>query len=76
MTVSGRRVELVPGCTEVYEFSTLTTELRRLVELEHVDAIVAASGGADQIVLRDVARRYPGVIFLPVVHGSEGGDPE
>jgi ABC-type branched-subunit amino acid transport system substrate-binding protein len=69
VTVAGRRVELVPGCTEVYEFSTLTAEVRRLVELEHVDAIVAAAGGADEIVLRDVARRYPEVMFLPVVHG-------
>lgn len=67
--VAGRRVELVLGCTEVYEFSTLTAELRRLVEREHVDAIVAASGGADEIVLRDVARRYPEVAFVAVVHG-------
>ena len=29
--VAGRNVELVPGCTESFEFSTLTTELRRLV---------------------------------------------
>ena len=42
--VAGRNVELVPGCTESFEFSTLTTELRRLAEQEHVDAIVAAGG--------------------------------
>ena len=69
VTVAGRRVELVPGCTEIYEFSTLTAEIRRLVELEDVDAIVAAAGGADEVVLRDVARHYPEVVFLPVVHG-------
>ncbi|HEY3192564.1 MAG TPA: ABC transporter substrate-binding protein [Solirubrobacterales bacterium] len=67
--IAGRTVELVPGCTEIYEFSTLTTEVRRLIEREHVDAIVAASGGADEVVLREVARRYPKVVFLPVVHG-------
>src|SRR5262245_57999804 len=67
--VAGRKVELVPGCTEVSEFSTLTTEVRRLIERDHVDAIVAGSGGADEIVLQQIARRYPQVIFLPVVHG-------
>src|SRR5262249_45314540 len=64
--------ELVPGCTEIYEFSTLTTEVRRLIEREHVDAIVAGSGGPDEIVLRELARRYPHVIFLPAVHGPRG----
>ena len=39
------------------------------MELEHVDAIVAAGTGPDQVVLRDVAGRHPGVVFLPVVHG-------
>ncbi len=67
--VAGRNVELVPGCTETFEFSTLTTELRRLAEQEHVDAIVAAAGSADEIVMRDVAHRYPRVAFLPVAHG-------
>jgi ABC-type branched-subunit amino acid transport system substrate-binding protein len=67
--VAGRAVELVPGCTEAFEFSMLNTELRRLVEVERVDAIVAAATGVDQIVLRDVARRHPKVPFLAVVHG-------
>jgi branched-chain amino acid transport system substrate-binding protein len=67
--VTGRRVQIVPGCTEVLEFSTLTTEVRRLIEREHVDAIVAAGIGADEVALRDVAARYPHVVFLPVVHG-------
>ncbi len=67
--VAGRKVELVRGCTESFEFSTLTTELRRLAEQEHVDAIVAAGGSADEVVMRDVARRHPRVAFLPVAHG-------
>jgi branched-chain amino acid transport system substrate-binding protein len=67
--VGGREVELVPGCTEIYEFSALTAEVRRLVEQEDVDAVVAAAGGADEVVLREVAKRYPEVVFLPVVHG-------
>jgi branched-chain amino acid transport system substrate-binding protein len=67
--VAGRQVEIVPGCTELWEFSTLTTEVRRLVEDEHVDAIVAGGTGPDEVVLREVARRYPKVVFIPVVHG-------
>ncbi len=69
VSIAGREVELVPGCTEAFEFSMLNTELRRLAELEHVDAIVAAGTGPDQVILREVARRFPGVVFLPVVHG-------
>ena len=67
--VAGRPVELVPGCTEAVEFSIFARELRRLAELERVDAIVAAGTGPDELVLRDVARAHPGVVFLPVVHG-------
>jgi branched-chain amino acid transport system substrate-binding protein len=68
-TVAGRPVRLVWGCTEALEFSTLTRELRRLAEDEHVDAVVAAGTGSDEVVLRDVARAHPGVVFVPVVHG-------
>ena len=39
-------VELVPGCTEVWRVQhARRTEARRLVEREHVDAIVAGGGG-------------------------------
>jgi branched-chain amino acid transport system substrate-binding protein len=68
-TIAGRPVELVTGCTELYEFSTLTSEIRRLVEREHVDVVVGGGSGADDLVLRDVAPLYPRVSFLPAVHG-------
>ena len=58
--VGGRTVEFVPGCTEIWEFAGLTAETRRLIEREHVDAIVAAGSGVDEVGLRDVARLYPG----------------
>jgi branched-chain amino acid transport system substrate-binding protein len=67
--VAGRDVELVRGCTEIYELATFTNEVRRLVENERVDALVAGVGGPDQIILRDLARRYPGV---PVVLAGPG----
>jgi branched-chain amino acid transport system substrate-binding protein len=68
--VAGRPVELVTGCTEVNEFSVLTRELRRLAEDEDVDAIVAAGSGPDGVIMRDVAREHPEVVFLPAVHGA------
>jgi branched-chain amino acid transport system substrate-binding protein len=68
--VAGRKVEIVPGCTEVWEFSALTAEVRRLAEREHVDAIVAASTGPDEVVLRQVAKLYPRIVFLAVSHGA------
>src|SRR3954463_4813730 len=68
-TIAGRPVELVRGCTELYEFSTLTAEIRRLVEREHVDVVVAGGSGPDDVAVRDVAALYPHVSFLPVTHG-------
>jgi branched-chain amino acid transport system substrate-binding protein len=58
--IGGRRVELVQGCAETAEHTVFIEEARRLVELDHVDAIV---GGAS-VVTRDVARRYPDVPFV------------
>ncbi|MDQ5831980.1 MAG: ABC transporter substrate-binding protein [Actinomycetota bacterium] len=69
VTVAGRSVELVTGCAEAAEFSVITAELRRMAELEKVDAVVAGSAGADEIVIRDVARGHPQTVFLPAVHG-------
>jgi branched-chain amino acid transport system substrate-binding protein len=67
--VAGRPVELLHGCGEALEFSALTTEVRRLVEREHADVVVAAGTGSDEVVLRELAARHPGTLFLPVVHG-------
>ena len=68
-TVGGRPVELVPACIESLGFSMLTRELRRLAEDEDVDAVVAASTGLDEMVLRDVARTHPAVSFVAIAHG-------
>ncbi len=68
--VAGRRVEVVRGCGESGEFSTLTQVARQLIEREHVDVIVA--GGfvpADGIPLRELARRYPDVVFVAASSG-------
>jgi branched-chain amino acid transport system substrate-binding protein len=59
-TVGGRKVELVRGCSETGEEAVFIDEARRLVEEEHVDAVI---GGAS-VVPRELARRYPDVPFL------------
>jgi branched-chain amino acid transport system substrate-binding protein len=68
--VAGHGVEVVRGCGETGEFATLTQVVRRLVEQEHVDVVVAGGPFAvDGIPLRDLARRYPEVAFLPAAGG-------
>ena len=59
-TAGGRKVELVRGCAETGEFTVFLEEVRRLVEKEHVDAIVGGNGPS----IRDVARLYPTVPFV------------
>jgi branched-chain amino acid transport system substrate-binding protein len=68
--VAGRPVEVVRGCSESGEFSTLTQVARQLIEREHVDVIV--NGGffpVDGIPLRELARRYPDVVFVAASSG-------
>lgn len=67
ITVAGREVELVRGCSEAGEHTVYIEEARRLVETEHVDALV---GGAS-VVARDVARRYPEVPFVAVFYADQ-----
>ena len=68
--VAGRPVEIVRGCGESGEFSTLTQVARQLIEREHVDAVV--EGGffpVDGIPLRELAHRYPDVVFVAAASG-------
>ena len=58
--VGGRSVVLVQGCVETGEHTVFVEEARRLVEREHVDALI---GGAS-VVAREVARLYPDVPFV------------
>ena len=69
--VAGRDVELVRGCTEESEHTVLVEEVRRLVEVEGVDAVVGAIGESDSLVFRELARKYPEVIFIPVWSGAQ-----
>ena len=70
--VASRDVELVRGCTEESEHTILVEEARRLVEDEDVDAVVGAIGESDSLVFRDIARKYPEVIFIPAWSEAQG----
>ena len=69
--VAGRDLELVRGCTESSEHTILVDETRRLVEDAGVDAVVGAIGESDSLVFRELARKYPEVIFVPAWSGAQ-----
>jgi branched-chain amino acid transport system substrate-binding protein len=69
---AGRDLELIRGCTEQSEHTILVEEARRLVEVEGVDAVVGAIGESDSFVFRELARKYPEVIFIPAWSGAQG----
>jgi len=69
--VAGREVELVRGCTELSDFTILVEEVRRLVEEEGVDAVVGPAGEGDSLVVRELARKHPEVIFVPAWAGAQ-----
>jgi len=67
----GRDLELIRGCTEESEHTILVEEARRLIEGEDVDAVVGAPGESDSLVFRELARKYPEVIFIPAWSGAQ-----
>ncbi|MGH3135789.1 MAG: ABC transporter substrate-binding protein [Gaiellaceae bacterium] len=69
--VAGREIELVRGCTAAYEFAVNVDEVRRLVELEGVDAVIGPISDADGLVVRELARKHPQVIFVPAWSGAQ-----
>ena len=69
--VAGRDVEFIRGCTETSEFTILVEEARRLVEVENVDAVVGPISEADGLVVRELARKHPEVVFIPAWSGAQ-----
>lgn len=69
--VAGRPVELVRGCTSVTDHPLLVEEARRLVEVEKVDAVIGPLGEGDSFVVREIAHRYPEVVFVPAWSGPQ-----
>ena len=70
-SAGGRRVELLPACTEFTYPHRLVLETRRLVEVDDVDVVVGPIGGAENVAFRDLARRFPSVTFLASEMGSQ-----
>jgi branched-chain amino acid transport system substrate-binding protein len=69
--VAGRDVELITGCTEILELTILVEEARRLVEQEAVDAVVGPFGDADALIVQELARKHPEVIFVPAKSATQ-----
>lgn len=61
--VAGKQVELVFGCGDDTAQKTLS-EARRLVEQAGVDVLIGPIQIGESFVVRDYARKHPGVTFL------------
>jgi branched-chain amino acid transport system substrate-binding protein len=69
--VAGRRVELVPACTEWTYLHLLIFATRRLVEEDGVDVVVGPVGASESVVFRRLAARYPDVTFIAAQPGAQ-----
>ncbi len=69
--VGGRRVELVPACTEQTYLHLLILATRRLVEEDKVDVVVGPIGAPESVVFRRLAARYPDVTFIAAQVGAQ-----
>ena len=70
-SAGGRRVELLPTCTEFTYPHKLILATRRLVEVDGADVVVGPIGGGENVVFRDLARRFPDVTFLASEMGAQ-----
>lgn len=62
-SVAGRPAQLEVGCSQPYDPESALAALQRLVESQHVDAVVTPTAENDPIVAR-YARRHRGVVFM------------
>jgi branched-chain amino acid transport system substrate-binding protein len=63
--VAGSRVELVQGCAEITYLTQLIENVRRLIEADGANVVVAPLlGQTEGVVLQELARRYPKVTFV------------
>ena len=69
-TIGGHPVEMVTGCTEGGEYSTLIEQTRLLIERQHVDVVVGGSWPGDGLILREIARKYPDTAFVVASSGA------
>jgi branched-chain amino acid transport system substrate-binding protein len=62
--VAGKPVELLLGCERFGSRASSVAELRRLVEQERADIVVGPSYAQAGPVIREYAKRHPGVTFV------------
>jgi branched-chain amino acid transport system substrate-binding protein len=63
--VGGRRVRVVQGCAEITFLTQLIENVRRLIEVDRVDVVVAPLlGQSEGVLLVRLARRYPETTFV------------
>jgi branched-chain amino acid transport system substrate-binding protein len=63
-SVAGKRVELLVRCVREFSRASTIAALRLLVERDGVDVVAGPNGPADGLVVRDYAKRKPGVTFV------------
>jgi ABC-type branched-subunit amino acid transport system substrate-binding protein len=63
-SVAGKPVELVVRCVREFSRASTLAALRLLVERDRVDVVVGPNGPADGLVVRDYAKRRPGITFV------------
>jgi ABC-type branched-subunit amino acid transport system substrate-binding protein len=69
--IAGRRLKLIPACTEFTYLHLLILATRRLVENDKVDVVVGPIGATESVVFRRLAARYPDVTFIAAQVGAQ-----
>jgi branched-chain amino acid transport system substrate-binding protein len=64
VAVGGRRVELLLGCSGFGQWASDLDQVRRLVEVQHADAIVLPLSVDVGVALEPYVRAHPGVTFF------------
>lgn len=63
-SVAGRKVDLVTECTREFSRASTAAAVRLLVEKDGANVVVGLEGPADGLVIRDYAKRHPGITFV------------
>jgi branched-chain amino acid transport system substrate-binding protein len=70
-TVAGRRIQLLRGCVAYTNFTTLLGTLRELVGKEEADIVVGPDDQGEGLVVKEYARKHPGVTFVTSTSGEQ-----
>jgi branched-chain amino acid transport system substrate-binding protein len=65
-SISGKPVDLLIACSAFGSWRSMLEQLRSLVEQQKANAVVLPFVANAGLVVKDYARRHPGVIFIPI----------